>query len=429
MEAVFLRSSPLRGAMSVPGDKSISHRAAIIGALSRGTSAIRNYSPAADCASTLDVLRQLGVDISRDAEVLHIVGRADSGFEQPVGPLNAGNSGTTMRLLAGALASQPLDITITGDDSLLSRPMDRIITPLRIMGASIEDSDGEGHPPLHVQGKELSGIEYRIPVASAQVKSAVLIAGLGASGKTTLIEIVPTRDHTERMLERTCIEIKREGVIVTIEPGIPEARDLDIPGDVSSAAFLVAAALLCPGSDITIPSVGLNPTRTMFLDLLKQMGADIEVTHEEDDGWEPRGSIRARHGQLSAIKLAQEDVARSIDEVTLVALLATQAEGNTEIRGAHELRHKESDRIKQTVDSLGALGACIEETEDGMIVRGPCPLHGATVSAGRDHRIAMMLGLAGLVAEGRTTVNGWEWTDISFPGFVNVLKELGARLE
>ncbi len=429
MEAVFRKSGPLRGAVSVPGDKSISHRAAIIGVLARGACEIRNFSPSADCASTLEVLRELGVCISNDPEVLRIVGCADSGFKQPSGPLNAGNSGTTMRLMAGALASKQLNFTITGDESLIGRPMGRIITPLTIMGVSIKASDAEGHPPLHIQGGRLKGIEYTPPVASAQIKSAVLLAGLGASGKTTVTEIVQTRDHTERMLERTCIEIKREGLAVTVEPGVPEARDLDIPGDISSAAFLVTAALLCPGSEITIPSVGLNPTRTAFLDLLRKMGADIEVTREEDDGWEPRGSIIARYGQLTAIKLLAEDVACSIDEVTLIALLATQAEGETEICGADELRHKESDRIKETVDALGALGANINETGDGMVVQGPSPLNGAAVSAGRDHRIAMMLALAGLIADGRTVVSGWEWTEISFPGFVDVLTELGARVE
>jgi 3-phosphoshikimate 1-carboxyvinyltransferase len=307
--------------------------------------------------------------------------------------------------------------------------MDRIIEPLSAMGADITASDADGHPPLQVKGGKLKGIEYRSPVPSAQVKSAILLAGLGASGTTTVVEPVPTRDHTERMLGRASIKIKREGASVTVQPGVPEAQDLDIPGDISSAAFLIAAALLCPDSDITVASVGLNPTRTAFLELLRKMGAVIDTTLDDTDDWEPSGSIRVRHGQLSAIELGPQEVAGCIDEVTLVALLATQAEGETRIRGAGELRHKESDRIRSTVDALGALGAKIEETGDGMVIRGPTSLDGTGVSAGGDHRIAMMLALGGLVADGRTVVSGWEWSEISFPGFVQVLIELGAEVE
>jgi 3-phosphoshikimate 1-carboxyvinyltransferase len=427
VEAAFERSGPLRGELTVPGDKSISHRAAIVAALASGASSIRNFSPAADCASTIAVLHGLGVEARREGEVLVVEGCGDRGLEQPSGPLDAGNSGTTMRLLAGALAAMPLDVTMTGDSSLLERPMGRIIVPLSLMGASVSASDEKGHPPLRVRGGGLRGIEYAPPVASAQVKSAVLLAGLGASGRTSVDELVLTRDHTERILQLMGIDVRREGLAVTVKPGVPTAGDLQIPGDLSSAAFVIAAAVLCPGSEVSTRSVGLNPTRTGFLELLGAMGADIE-TKVEDDVWEPSGTIRARHGELRAIELSAEDVARSIDEVTLVALLATQARGRTEIRGAGELRHKESDRIKGTVESLKAMGARIEETADGMAVSGPCALRGTTVSARRDHRLAMMLALAGLIAEGRTIVRDWEWTGVSYPGFDEVLRELGAKV-
>lgn len=427
MQFAFGKSGPLLGDITVPGDKSISHRAAITSALARGTSSIKNFSPAEDCASTVGVLRALGVDVRHEGEVLVVEGRADLGFEQPSQPLDAGNSGTTMRLVAGALAPWPLDVMLTGDSSLLGRPMGRIIVPLTLMGANVQASDEEGHPPLMVDGGGLHGIEYAPPVASAQVKSAVLLAGLGASGETTVDELVLTRDHTERIFQLMGIDVSRQGLAVCVRPGVPVARELVIPGDISSAAFIIASALLCPGSEVSIRAVGLNPTRTAFLELLSAMGADIEIAIQEDD-WEPVGIIRARHGELHAIELSSEDVARSIDEVTLIALLATQARGRTEIHGAGELRHKESDRIRGTVESLREMGARVEETADGMVISGPCTLKGAAVSARRDHRIAMMLALAGLVAEGTTVVSGWEWTQVSYPGFANVLKELGAKV-
>ncbi len=427
MKAAFEKSVYLRGEIKVPGDKSISHRGAIVGALARGTSAIKGYSPAADCASTLEVLEKLGVEVRREADALLVDGCADGGFREPDGPLDAGNSGTTMRLLVGVLASLPLTVTFTGDSSLLRRPMGRIIEPLSLMGARLSASDEEGHPPLRVAGGGLKGIHYSPPVASAQVKSAVLLAGLGASGKTAVAETVLTRDHTERLLKRAGIDVTTEGLTVSVEPGVPRALQIDVPGDFSSAAFLIAAGALCRDSEIEVRSVGLNPTRTGFLGLLGRMGADIEVLPDEDDSWEPRGTIRVKCAPLKGIQLSKQDVALAIDEVTLVALLATQAQGRTEIRGAAELRHKESDRIAGTVSALKAMGARIEETAEGMAVDGPCGLRGAPVSAGGDHRLAMMLAIAGLVADGRTVVDGWEWTRVSYPGFEEVLEALGAR--
>lgn len=434
MDAVFRGGHPLAGEARVPSDKSISHRAAIIGALADGTSVVVNYSPAADCVSTLECLKALGVELVRSGDTLRVQGTGVRGFSQPEAPLDAGNSGTTMRLLSGAVAARPISVTITGDDSLRSRPMGRITEPLAEMGARIEAGDPGGHPPLEITGGDLVGIEYEPPVASAQVKSCVLLAGLGASGPTTVREKVRTRDHTERLLSRAGIEISRHGRSVAVFPGTPGSFEIEVPGDISSAAFLLAAALVVPGSEVTVRSVGLNPTRTGFLDVLAAMGADVQVSCDaEPEGrtdkvpsCEPSGFLTARYSELAGVKLGGEEVARAIDEVTLIALLATRAEGRTVIKGARELRYKESDRIRSAVAGLRALGAVIEEEPEGMVVEGPRRLKGAAVSAGGDHRIAMMLAVAGLLAEGETVISGWESTDVSFPGFLQAVRGLGA---
>ncbi len=426
MKKAFSRSGPLTGELKVPADKSISHRAAIIAALARGDSTITGYSPASDCQSTLEVLEALGLRVERRECAVSVEGTSGGPFIQPRGPVDCGNSGTTLRLVAGAMASMPITVTLTGDESLRRRPMGRIIEPLNMMGARLTSEGGDGRPPLVTSGGSLKRIEYAPPVASAQVKSAVLLAGLGADGPTTVCERVRTRDHTERLLLASGIDVKTEGLSVTVRPGVPEAFDVEVPGDLSSAAFIVAAAAMVPGSDVTVRSVGLNPTRTGFLDVLERMGADVEVSVEGWD-WEPVGSIRVRYAPLKAVELSAEDVARAIDEVTLVALLATRAVGRTEIRGASELRLKESDRISGTARGLEALGVSLEESEDGLAVEGPCELVGAPVSAAGDHRLAMMFALAGLAADGETVVDGWEWTAVSFPGFEKALEMLGAR--
>lgn len=419
----------MRGTIVVPGDKSISHRAGIVGALADGTSSVSNFSDGADCQSTLSVLEKLGVGIAREGDRLTIDGRGRRGFEQPDAPLDCGNSGTTMRLMAGALAPWRILATLTGDESLLKRPMSRVIVPLELMGASIEASDEGGHPPLSLTGSDLIGIEYSPSVASAQVKSAVLLAGLGASGSTTVRESTATRDHTERMLRSAGIELRSNGLDVTVEPGTPAAVEVVVPGDFSSAAFFIAAALMRPGSRVTISSVGLNPTRTAFLGLVRRMGGFIEVDPFDDDqSREPVGDIAIEHGDLRAIEVSTQEVAESIDEVTLIALLATAATGKTVINGATELRHKESDRIRGTVEGLRAMGAMIEETADGMTVEGPTALQGARVSSNRDHRLAMMLALAAMSAEGETVVDGWEWTRISYPGFESELSRLSGKV-
>jgi 3-phosphoshikimate 1-carboxyvinyltransferase len=428
VQRVFERSENLSGVVTVPPDKSISHRAAILSSLCRGESVIEGYSTAADCRSTLMCLGDLGVKQSWLGDKLTVEGRGAEGFDRPSGPLDCGNSATTMRLLAGVLAGEPFDVTLTGDESLLGRPMGRIIEPIAMMGAGIS-AEGEGErPPLRIKGGPLRGISYSPPMASAQVKSAILIAGLKARGSTTVSEIVQTRDHTERMLEVMGITVRRAGLAVSVEPGAPKPYDFDIPGDISSAAFIIAAALVCPGSKITLRDVGLNPTRTAFIDLLLRMGADVEIREEATGSWEPRGTIEVKYGSLSAIEVNPEDVAGAIDEIPLLALLATRANGRTEINGADELRHKESDRLGGTTHGLSSMGARVKETPGGMVIEGPTELAGAAVSSQRDHRLAMMFALAGLTASGQTTVWDWEFTDISYPGFDEVLKGLGARV-
>lgn len=428
MELTVEKSGPLIGGVCMPGDKSISHRAAIISSLSSGECNIKGFSDARDCASTLRCLERFGVEIRRDGQDIQVAGRGGEGFEDPSGDVDAGNSATTMRLLTGALCGYDLHFTVTGDESLIRRPMGRIIEPLRLMGADITAGDELGHPPLKVSGAPLSGVDYSPPVSSAQVKSAILLAGLKASGRTIVTERVKTRDHTERMLGNAGIDIVEEGLSVTVSAATPEAKDLEIPGDFSSAAFFLAGASVSSDSHVRIAGVGLNPTRTGFLDILMRMGGRVDIVADEERQWEPRGVMDVYYTNLSAIELSRVEVAETIDEVPLVALMATQAEGNTRIIGGDELRHKESDRIKGTVENLAILGADIEETSDGMTIRGPAKLVGARVSSGRDHRIAMMLAIAGLIAEGKTTIEEWEWTEISYPGFAEVIKSLGGRL-
>lgn len=356
---------------------------------------------------------------------LEINGVGAGGFTRPSGPLDCGNSGTTMRLIAGAVAAFPITVTLTGDASLLGRPMTRVMEPLRLMGARVSSGNEGGRPPLEIEGGSLSGIDYSPRVASAQVKSAVLLAGLGAGGSTTVREVEATRDHTERVLELAGVPVVREGLAVTVGRCIPRGFTMEVPGDFSSAAFFIAGALMRPDSELTVQSVGLNPTRTAFLDIVKRMGADVEWTVRNPDiPGEPVGDITVRYGELEGIELSPSDVARSIDEVTLVALLATSARGRTIIRGAGELRMKESDRIRGTVEGLAAMGARVEETPDGMSIEGPACLSGARVSSKRDHRLAMLFALAGMSAVGETVVEGWEWTAVSYPQFADELARL-----
>ena len=456
-------ASRLRGRVRVPGDKSISHRAGIIAALARGRTRITNFLASADCLSTLAALRALGVRVERDGPVVYVEGAGtDDGppdFREPSGPLDCGNSGTTMRLLAGVLAAQGFASALTGDESLSRRPMRRVIEPLELMGARLAAVDG--HAPLTVEGRRpLKAIEYETPVASAQVKSCVLLAGLGAEGRTRVFERgVLTRDHTERMLGWFGAEVETfaadgksdtaaDGEGVTAEggegvavhaagvrgPARLEARDIHVPGDISSAAFLLAAAALLPGSDLTVEGVGLNPTRAEVVAALRNLGARVSVEDSRDACNEPVGDVRALGaGNLAPARdganvLRGAAVARLIDELPVLAVVGTQVEGGLEIRDARELRVKESDRISAVVSNLRAMGAQVQEFEDGLRVGGPAPLRGARLQSFGDHRIAMAFAVAALTASGETFIEGAEeCVAVSFPEFFPLLESLAER--
>jgi 3-phosphoshikimate 1-carboxyvinyltransferase len=408
----------------VPGDKSISHRAAILAALAPGTSRVRGFSPAGDCASTLAALRALGVRTERGpgTDDVRIHGPVAEGLREPV-LIDCGRAGTAMRLLAGVVASLPVTATLTGHAQLLRRPMGRVAAPLRDMGAGVELNHGDT-APIRVTGGSLRGIEHCPAVASAQVKSAVLLAGLRAEGRTTVREPIATRDHTERMLAAMGATCGASPGVAWVEPGVLSPLDLTVPGDPSSASFLWAAAALVPGSSLAVEGVGLNPGRTGFLRILERMGAGVDTEPAPDQGGEPAGSVRVRHAPLTAVRVEPDEIPSAIDELPLVGLLATRADGITEVRGAAELRVKESDRIAGLVAGLRALGADAEERDDGFAVRGPTPLHGALVDPLTDHRLAMTFAVAGLIADGPVEVNGLAYADDSFPGFDAALAKL-----
>jgi 3-phosphoshikimate 1-carboxyvinyltransferase len=459
----------LRGRLRVPGDKSVSHRAAILASLAAGDTRIENFASSADCASTLEALRGLGVRIERDGDTVRVEGAGtDEGaprFRQPSGPLDCGNSGTTMRLLAGVLAAQPFASTLTGDDSLSRRPMRRVIAPLERMGARVEALDG--HAPLRVEGRRpLAGLRYEMPVASAQVKSCVLLAGLGAEGRTEVVEPqAQTRDHTERMLRWFGVpvetrEVEQDGerqvehqdgerqaelhkgvrqaerrVVVSLDASARlRARDLTAPGDISSAAFFFAAAAMLQGSELELVGVGLNPTRAAVLDALRSLGAGLRVEDAREQSNEPVGDISVRGAQgLAPItegggRIGGELIAQLIDELPVLAVVGTRVEGGLEIRDARELRVKESDRISATVSNLRAMGAEVEEFDDGLRVSGPTRLRGARLQSFGDHRIAMAFAVAALTAEGETEIEGAEeCVRISFPEFFPMLESVTER--
>ncbi|HEX8188599.1 MAG TPA: 3-phosphoshikimate 1-carboxyvinyltransferase, partial [Pyrinomonadaceae bacterium] len=405
-----------------------------------------NFSSSADCSSTLEALRGLGVGVERDGSVVVINGAGVGGgpprFSAPAGPLDCGNSGTTMRLLAGILAAQPFASVLTGDESLSRRPMRRVMEPLELMGARLSAEDG--HAPLRVEGRRpLRAIRYEMPVASAQVKSCVLLAGLGAEGRTEVVEpSAQTRDHTERMLRWFGVEVGTKGlpgeggrVVVSVEGGSRlTARDLTVPGDISSAAFPVAAAALLPGSGLELEGVGLNPTRAAVLDALRGLGVELSVEGERENSNEPTGLIRVRGGgglnptTRGANVIRGPLIAQLIDELPVLAVVGTAVEGGLEIRDARELRVKESDRISASVTNLRAMGAQVEEFEDGLRVEGPARLRGARLQSYGDHRIAMAFAVAGLAAEGETEIEGAEeCVGVSFPEFFPLLESLAER--
>ena len=416
---------PLSGTARVPGDKSISHRMALIAAVANGRSAISGYSRAGDCESTLSVLRDLGVSVERSEGAVLIDGAGWDGLRLPDEDLHCGRSGTTIRLACGLLAGAGLEVTLTGDPQLLARPMDRVAEPLRLMGATVETTSDR--PPIRLQGGSLSGIEYELPVASAQVKSAVMLAGLRADGTTSVIEPVHTRDHTERLLSWLGIPIDIESAEtrrVSVRRGDPRAFEAEVPGDLSSAAPLMAAVAAIPGSAVTIESVGLNPTRTAFLELLARMGAEVELEPGEDRGPEPSGTITVRHAGLRATEIGEEEVPGLIDELPMVGVLGALADGTTVVRGAGELRVKESDRIAGLVTGLREMGVDADELPDGFTVTGPGALRAGRVDSLGDHRLAMAFAMAALAAAGPVSVGGLDSVADSFPSFVPTLEAL-----
>ncbi|MFL7790555.1 MAG: 3-phosphoshikimate 1-carboxyvinyltransferase [Anaerolineae bacterium] len=426
MSQLIVRSSgPLSGRVRVPGDKSISHRALMFGALAEGESRIEGFLPSGDCLATLGCLRALGVEIDQhDETTLTVHGRGLRGLQEPAAPLNCVRSGTTMRLLAGILAGQSFDCPLTGAPQLLARPMRRITEPLRAMGAEIEDTGGCA--PLTIHGRKLHGHDHALAVASAQVKSALLLAGLYADGPTVVRQPGPARDHTERMLIAMGTKIAVAGLDVTLIPvDALTPNSLTVPGDISSAAFLLVAATLIEGSEVTVEGVGVNPTRTGLLGVLGEMGCRIDIENAAVHGGEPVADLTARFSSLRGVEVGGGTVVRMIDEFPVLAVAATQAHGTTVVHDATELRVKEADRIAVIVEGLQAMGARIEPQPDGFIVEGPTPLQGAVVDSHGDHRLAMALVVAGMIAEGETVVGQAECIPDSFPGFVGLIEDLG----
>jgi 3-phosphoshikimate 1-carboxyvinyltransferase len=419
----------LRGTVVVPGDKSISHRAALLNAVASGPAVVENFLRAGDCLATLACLRALGVVWSLEdggAGRLRIEGAGREGLRESEDVLDAGNSGTTMRLLAGLLAGRPFFSILSGDSSLRARPMDRIVEPLRAMGAQLWGRGGDSLPPLAIRGGDLKGIRYRLPVASAQVKSAVLLAGLQADGETVVEEPVATRDHTERMLRAMGACLEREGSVLRLEPPRRELSPLSlrVPGDISAAAFWMVAAALHPDAEVHLPGVGINPTRSGVIDALRAMGADLEIGEEREQGGEPVADIVARSSRLSPTTIEGAMVPRLVDEVPVLAVAAALTPGRSVVRGAGELRVKESDRIGGTADGLRRLGARVEELPDGLAIEGAERLEGARCDSRGDHRLAMALAVAGLVGRGDTIVEGAEAAAVSYPDFWQDLRRL-----
>lgn len=426
-----LTTPPLRGRVTVPGDKSISHRALLLAAVGDGGSQIRGLNPGADVTRTAEAVAALGatVDISASGQVqVEGCGGAPA-LVEPDEIVDAGNSGTTLRCLLGIVAGLPGTVVLTGDESLRRRPMLRVVAPLRQMGAHIDGRRHGDRAPLVVRGGELTGIDHHTDVASAQVKTAVLLAGLAAAGVTSVTEPRKSRDHTERMLAEAGVGITTTATSVSLAgPAIPQARAWDVPGDLSSALYLIVAATLVPGSDLVVEDVGLNPTRTAALDVLTKMGAQITIDSSTERDGEPRGEVHVRHASLSGVSVEAELAPALIDEVPALAIAASQADGPTAFEGVGELRVKESDRIDALASGLRALGGTAEGEGDRLVVTGGSPLGGGRVDSHDDHRIALAFAVAGLVATGKVIVTGWSCADISFPGFLDTLAQAQQRI-
>ena len=418
-------SKGLKGTIRVPGDKSISHRSIIFGSLAKGETKVYDILRGEDVLSTIQVFRDLGVSIQDDGDVIRIQGVGFQGLQTPTAPLDMGNSGTSIRLISGVLAGQDFAVTMVGDDSLSKRPMDRVAIPLRQMGVEIAGQGERDCPPLHEKGThQLQVIHYRLPVASAQVKSALIFAALQAEGESTIIEKEKTRDHTEDMIRQFGGEIQIDGKTIHIQGGQEfQGQTVIVPGDISSAAFWLVAGLILPDSVIKIENVGINQTRTGILDVIQEMGGDLTV--EDRDEKAVSASLTVKTSSLKGIRIDGELIPRLIDELPIIALLATQANGQTVIADAEELRVKETDRIQVVADSLNAMGANVVPTEDGMIITGPTPLHGADLETFGDHRIGMMAAIAALlVSEGNVMLDRAEAINTSYPSFFEDLETL-----
>lgn len=421
----FSKSKALRGEVTVPGDKSISHRAVMFGAIADGLTEVTNFLQGADCLSTIDCFRKLGIEIENTQDKILIHGKGLHGLHAPSETLDTGNSGTTTRLLSGILSGQSFSCTLNGDASIQSRPMGRIMEPLGRMGAKIESIRGNGCAPLRIQGSPLHGIHYESPVASAQVKSAVLLAGLYAQGITRVTEPFLSRNHSELMLRHFGARVESEGTTASLFPGKTlYGQKINVPGDISSAAYFLAGGLIVPGSELLIRNVGINPTRDGILRVCREMGGDIALLNENDGSGEPTADLLVKHSDLKGVTIGGSIIPALIDELPIIAVLACYASGTTVIRDAQELKVKESNRIDVMVNNLSAMGAHIQATEDGMVIEGGHPLHGARIDSKLDHRIAMSFAIAGLAADSETEIEGAECVNISYPEFYRDLQGL-----
>ena len=421
----FCRKNFLKGKITVPGDKSISHRAVMFGSIAKGTTEIKGFLQGADCLSTIGCFRKMGVDIINDGNSVTVHGNGLRGLTAPDGILDVGNSGTTTRLISGILAGQKFTSVLNGDASIQKRPMDRVIKPLRMMGADICGHDGTGFTPLTISPAGLSGIHYDSPVASAQVKSCILLAGLYANGTTSVTEPSLSRNHTELMLSAFGADIRAEGCTASIRPADELfGQSVHVPGDISSAAYFIAAGLLGDNNEILIENVGINPTRDGIIRVCRAMGGNIELLNERTESGEPVADLLVRSSSLHGTVVEGDIIPTLIDEIPVIAVLAAFADGKTVIRDAAELKVKESDRIATVVDNLSRMGADITGTDDGMIINGGNPLHGAVIDTYMDHRLAMSFAIAALNADGTTTINDAEVVNISYPGFYKDLSKL-----
>lgn len=418
-------SGPIRGEISVPGDKSISHRAVMFGALAKGTTEVTHFLQGADCLSTIDCFRRMGIDIENTPSRILVHGKGLGGLTAPSAALDVGNSGTTLRLISGILAGQDFKVLLDGDASIRRRPMKRIMTPLSMMGADIESLKGNGCAPLSIAGRPLHAIHYQSPVASAQVKSCVLLAGLYADGTTRVTEPALSRNHTELMLHFFGAQVLSEGTTASIQPSPTlEGRFIQVPGDISSAAYFIAAALLIPGSEVLIRNVGVNPTRDGILRVCQAMGADITRLNERSDSGEPTADLLVRHSSLRGTVIEGDLIPTLIDELPVIAVMAALAKGTTVIRDAAELKVKESDRIQVMTENLTRMGADVEATEDGMIIHGGSSLQGTIIDSHQDHRVAMSFAVAALAAEGETEIRDADCVSISYPEFYQDMASL-----